>query len=547
MTITNRVSLKSVMAGVTPIDDVPDAPTIGAATNVGTSRAYNNGSATVAYTAAATGGPVTTFTATSTPGSFTGTGTSPITVTGLQSATSYTFTVSAANSNGTLTSAASSSITATTVPQAPTIGTATGEDGSATVPFTAGATGGSAITTFTATSSPESITGTGSSSPITVSGLSSTTAYTFTVTATNANGTSAASAASNSVTPAPISTMVAVGQSASPWVSAYTWTNAGGFGTRYTGPSGVTASGQFVQTHALNTYIAVSSGTNARIYQWSDSTGFGTNTATTSTGNSIYGTNWNTARTAFAIGQSTSTSSQRLAIFAFNNSTGALGTQYSNPASNMNNRANSIKFFQADNVVIAADDANPGVAAYVWSNSTGFGSKWSNPSTVLNGSNNGGDINIQNNTYIASTSGSTSPWVHAYPVSTTAWGSKYANPASTPTDNGNKARFTQSGTIAAFSNGGSSPYVYVYPFNAGFGTKFADPASTMPNTATGVGFSADDKAIVACQSQVGVGATPVHAWVWSNSTGFGSKYANPATITEAGGLDVKFNKVTYQG
>ena len=136
MTITNRVSLKSVEAGITPIDDVPDAPTIGTATNVGTSRAYNNGSATVTYTAAPTGGPVTTFTATSTPGSFTGTGTSPITVTGLQSATSYTFTVSAANSNGTLTSAATSSITATTVPQAPTIGTATSPSSTtASVPF----------------------------------------------------------------------------------------------------------------------------------------------------------------------------------------------------------------------------------------------------------------------------------------------------------------------------------------------------------------------------------------------------------------------------
>jgi hypothetical protein len=186
----------------TSISDVPDAPTIGSATNVGTSRAFNNGSATVAYTAAATGGPVTTFTATSTPGSFTGTGTSPITVTGLQSATSYTFTVSAANANGTFTSASSSSITATTVPQAPTIGTASSPTSTtASVPFTANATGGSAITGFTATSSPGGLTGTGSSSPITVSGLTAGTAYTFTVTATNANGTSAASSASNSVTP----------------------------------------------------------------------------------------------------------------------------------------------------------------------------------------------------------------------------------------------------------------------------------------------------------------------------------------------------------
>jgi hypothetical protein len=69
------------------------------------------------------------------------------------------------------------------------------------VPFTAGATGGSTVTTFTATSSPGSLTGTSASSPISVTGLSYGTAYTFTVTATNANGTSAASSASNSVTP----------------------------------------------------------------------------------------------------------------------------------------------------------------------------------------------------------------------------------------------------------------------------------------------------------------------------------------------------------
>jgi hypothetical protein len=207
VTITNRVSLRSVEFGITPIDDVPDAPTIGAATNVGTSRAYNNGSATVAYTAAATGGPVTTFTATSTPGSFTGTGASPITVTGLQSATSYTFAVSAANANGTLTSAASSSITATTVPQAPTIGTVTVTNTTTlSVPFTAGATGGSAITSYTATSSPSiALSVSGTSTPLTVTGtFASNTSYTVQIVAVNANGSSSASSASNSVTPVPV-------------------------------------------------------------------------------------------------------------------------------------------------------------------------------------------------------------------------------------------------------------------------------------------------------------------------------------------------------
>ena len=86
------------------------------------------------------------------------------------------------------------------VPDAPTIGTATVSGTTASVPFTAAATGG-APTSYTATSSPGSLTGTGASSPLSVSGLTVNTAYTFTVTATNSTGTSAASSASNSATP----------------------------------------------------------------------------------------------------------------------------------------------------------------------------------------------------------------------------------------------------------------------------------------------------------------------------------------------------------
>lgn len=89
------------------------------------------------------------------------------------------------------------------LPGAPTIGTATAGNATASVTFTAPANLGipAIITGYTVTSSPGGITGTGTSSPITVSGLSNGTAYTFTVTATNATGTGPASAASNSITP----------------------------------------------------------------------------------------------------------------------------------------------------------------------------------------------------------------------------------------------------------------------------------------------------------------------------------------------------------
>lgn len=88
-------------------------------------------------------------------------------------------------------------------PNAPTIGTATKGDTSASITFTAPAnTGGGAITGYTVVSTPGSVIGTGASSPVTVSGLTNGTAYTFKVFATNSYGPSSLSAASNSVTPA---------------------------------------------------------------------------------------------------------------------------------------------------------------------------------------------------------------------------------------------------------------------------------------------------------------------------------------------------------
>ena len=176
------------------IPDVPDAPTV-SATNVGTSRAYNNGAATVSISSP-TGGLPSSYSITTSPSTVTTTATSsPATISGLSSATSYTVTVTPSNVSATGASTTSSSFTATTVPQAPTIGAFTdgGTGTTGTLSFTAGATGGSSITGYTySTDGTNYSAASGTTSPLSLTGLSVGT-YTFYLKATNANGTSLAS------------------------------------------------------------------------------------------------------------------------------------------------------------------------------------------------------------------------------------------------------------------------------------------------------------------------------------------------------------------
>ena len=123
----------------------PGTPTIGSATDIGTSRAYNNAAASVSFTPNAVGGNANQYLITSTPGSLTSYGaSSPVVIAGLTSSTQYTFTVTAVGSFGnSIPSTASGPVTVTSIPQAPTIGTATTTGiTTATVAFTAGATGG---------------------------------------------------------------------------------------------------------------------------------------------------------------------------------------------------------------------------------------------------------------------------------------------------------------------------------------------------------------------------------------------------------------------
>ena len=192
-------------------------PAPGTVTNV-TATAAGTTSATVAWTAPASGGTpasyrITPYVGAAAQPATTITGTPPATtatVTGLTQGTTYRFTVQAINPAGSgPASAQSNAVTPQTAvaPTAPRNVVARPVTGSAQVEWDAPASNGdSPITGYTitpyagATAQPSTTAAAGATSKV-VTGLTNGTAYTFRVTATNAVGTSPASAASNAATP----------------------------------------------------------------------------------------------------------------------------------------------------------------------------------------------------------------------------------------------------------------------------------------------------------------------------------------------------------
>jgi len=195
---------------VTPAT-VPNAPTIGIATAgvaqatvSWTAPAFNGGSLITGYTVtpyvSGVAQPASTFNSTATTQ----------TLTGLSNGTSYRFRVQAINAVGTGGQSGESNtvIAAPSVPDAPTIGTATGGIAQATVTWTAPAfDGGTPITGYEVTpyigsTALAAVVFNSTLTTQTVTGLSNSTTYTFTVAATNSVGFGGQSAQSNAVTPA---------------------------------------------------------------------------------------------------------------------------------------------------------------------------------------------------------------------------------------------------------------------------------------------------------------------------------------------------------
>ena len=153
-------------------------------------------------------------------------------------------------------------------------------------------------------------------------------------------------------------------------------------------------------------------------------------------------------------------SSSYIYVYPFNSGTG-FGTKYSDPSTLPNGSGNGIAFSPNRNVVVVANNANPCINAYPWTSGTGFGTRYSDPATLPSGN----VINPPNGYGVAfSPSGNDlvlaankSPYIWAYPWSS-GFGTQYSDPSTVVSGVGNSVAFTPSGTRVALAHRGS-PYV----------------------------------------------------------------------------------------
>ena len=167
------------------------------------------------------------------------------------------------------------------------------------------------------------------------------------------------------------------------------------------------------------------------------------------------------------------------------------GSAYSAPASTPNPISiTNVAFSATDSqVALGTDDSlTNNIQAYRFTPGTGWGTKFTAP--VLANRPTGGVSGIvfrKDNDVLVISNGTASAAIIAYAWSTAGFGTKFADPATLPAvgnsgSNRGKSRFTKDGNNLIIGSN-SSPYIHAWAWSAGFGTKYSDPSNLPPGAA----------------------------------------------------------------
>ena len=321
-----------------------------------------------------------------------------------------------------------------------------------------------------------------------------------------------------------------MGGGAPAYAHTYEWTSTG-YGSRYANPTTLPTSatggfgGDFNSPDndaIVQVFSITSSASGVQGYKWSDS-GYGTKYT-----NPAITVGWETVqfnpadKTRFII---SAAAINFVRMFEFNSTTGFGTTYASSTFSGIS--LFSARYNSSGNTVFGAGTASPYVHAWP-ATTSGFGTKYANPPTALGGSGAGVEPNPSNTVVLVGGGIASGPRIHAYAWTTASgFGTKYANPATFATGGtGQLIAWSPSGTVA-FSNIGANPGIQAYNFSvaSGFGTVLTAPSASGLVSQNAARFNREGNAIVTTTA-----STPfTHAWAWTGSA-FGSKFANPASL-----------------
>jgi hypothetical protein len=328
--------------------------------------------------------------------------------------------------------------------------------------------------------------------------------------------------------------VLALSQNTAPGVAVYPWTSSG-YGAKFTNPA---AGGSALALSATKGAIAIGS-RNPLAHAWPFSaSGFGTkytNPASLAVDTNVRGMNFNPSGSALAIGRDTTPF-----IMAFNWSSSGFGSQFSNPSVLPGGVPYEVKFHPNGNTLfVGTSAASNQASAYQWS-SSGFGTRFTSP-TVWGTNNRINRISFNPSGSVVGTLAVNAPILGANAWSdTTGWGTRYTNPTTMPggIDGGLSWDPDGDAIVVSFY---SSPYLRAYNWSdsTGFGTAISIPTVNPVNSNSyASSFLSDGSAIA-----IGSISTPfVRTYSWSAS-GFGTQFANPSTLPGSNVNDIYFGAI----
>jgi hypothetical protein len=403
-------------------------------------------------------------------------------------------------------------------------------DSAVNVNFSLADDGGQAVS-YTVTSSPGNITASGTSSPISVTGLTNGTPYTFTVTATNASG-SFTSASSNSVTPAGSFLVTATSSD----VRNYLWTSSG-VGTAYVCPN--TTGGLSNQGSTIvpdNSAIIFEANSLLRAWKVSATGSFLSKYA-----NDInfdgYSSSYNKPKMigATAISYIDVITAPYVGVYNWSNTSG-FGTKFNNPTSFPAVSSGQAWCHDYDNInnliAIGFYGASTGYAYNVklipFTTSSGFGTVNSDPTSSSIGT-------VATVLFSPSKSilaiAANNVKLRFWKVYSGGWNYPISLPSTWTYDTG-----SQFHRAMCFTKDGNYLAIGADIFNVigdSISTKQNNPATAYENgTSTCVTFSANEDAVIVGSSSGNIstsGYPLLESWAWSTA-GFGTKHSNKYAI-----------------